>query len=80
MAGFAASDREVSSADSNQAAGNQLVDGAGCGRSSEARRVRPGKNVTPALDDAKLNDWNDGRGATQRTLDGHSLELMTVPQ
>jgi hypothetical protein len=23
-----------------------------------------GKNVTPALDDAKLNDWSDGQGAT----------------
>src|SRR5262250_2248894 len=33
-----------------------------------------------ALDDAKLNDWNGGRGVYFRDLDGHILELMTVPQ
>ncbi len=32
------------------------------------------------LDDAKLNDWNGGRGVYFKDLDGHILELMTVPQ
>jgi catechol 2,3-dioxygenase-like lactoylglutathione lyase family enzyme len=33
-----------------------------------------------SLDDGKLNDWNGGRGVYFRDLDGHILELMTVPQ
>jgi catechol 2,3-dioxygenase-like lactoylglutathione lyase family enzyme len=33
-----------------------------------------------ALEDAKLNDWNGGRGVYFKDLDGHILELMTVPQ
>jgi catechol 2,3-dioxygenase-like lactoylglutathione lyase family enzyme len=33
-----------------------------------------------ALDDAKLNDWNGGRGVYFKDRDGHVLELMTVPQ
>jgi catechol 2,3-dioxygenase-like lactoylglutathione lyase family enzyme len=33
-----------------------------------------------ALDDAKLNDWNGGRGVYFKDPDGHILELMTVPQ
>ena len=33
-----------------------------------------------ALDDAKLNDWNGGRGVYFKDLDGHILELMTAPQ
>ena len=33
-----------------------------------------------SLDDAKLNDWNGGRGFYFKDLDGHILELMTVPQ
>ena len=33
-----------------------------------------------ALDDAKLNDWNGGRGVYFKDSDGHVLELMTVPQ
>jgi catechol 2,3-dioxygenase-like lactoylglutathione lyase family enzyme len=33
-----------------------------------------------ALDDAMLNDWNGGRGVYFKDLDGHILELMTVPQ
>ena len=32
------------------------------------------------LDDAKLNDWNGGRGVYFKDLDGHILEPMTVPQ
>jgi catechol 2,3-dioxygenase-like lactoylglutathione lyase family enzyme len=31
-------------------------------------------------DDAKLNDWNGGRGFYFKDRDGHLLELMTVPQ
>jgi catechol 2,3-dioxygenase-like lactoylglutathione lyase family enzyme len=30
--------------------------------------------------DAKLNDWNGGRGFYFQDRDGHVLELMTVPQ
>ena len=33
-----------------------------------------------SLDDGNLNDWNGGRGVYFRDLDGHVLELMTVPQ
>ena len=33
-----------------------------------------------SLEDGKLNDWNGGRGVYFRDLDGHILELMTVPQ
>src|SRR5262245_18214049 len=33
-----------------------------------------------ALDDAILNDWNGGRGVYFKYLDGHILELLTVPQ
>jgi catechol 2,3-dioxygenase-like lactoylglutathione lyase family enzyme len=33
-----------------------------------------------SLDDAKLNDWNGGRGFYFKDLDGHILELMTMPQ
>ena len=33
-----------------------------------------------ALEDAKLNDWNGGRGVYFKDSDGHVLELMTVPQ
>jgi catechol 2,3-dioxygenase-like lactoylglutathione lyase family enzyme len=32
------------------------------------------------LDDRELNDWNGGRGVYFRDPDGHTLELMTVPQ
>jgi hypothetical protein len=32
------------------------------------------------LDVAKLNDWNGGRAAYFKDLDGHVVELMTVPQ
>lgn len=31
-------------------------------------------------EDGKLNDWKGGRGFYFRDLDGHLLELMTVPQ
>jgi catechol 2,3-dioxygenase-like lactoylglutathione lyase family enzyme len=37
-------------------------------------------SVPWALDDAKLNDWNGGRGVYFTDSDGHVLELMTVPQ
>jgi catechol 2,3-dioxygenase-like lactoylglutathione lyase family enzyme len=33
-----------------------------------------------SLDDGKLNDWGGGRGVYFKDLDGHVLELMTVPQ
>jgi catechol 2,3-dioxygenase-like lactoylglutathione lyase family enzyme len=33
-----------------------------------------------SADDGKLNDWNGGRGVYFKDLDGHILELMTVPQ
>jgi catechol 2,3-dioxygenase-like lactoylglutathione lyase family enzyme len=33
-----------------------------------------------SLEDGKLNGWNGGRGVYFRDLDGHILELMTVPQ
>ena len=33
-----------------------------------------------SLDDGKLNDWNGGRGVYFKDLNGHVLELMTVPQ
>jgi catechol 2,3-dioxygenase-like lactoylglutathione lyase family enzyme len=33
-----------------------------------------------SLDDARLNDWNGGRGVYFRDPDGHVLELMTAPQ
>ncbi len=33
-----------------------------------------------SLADAKLNDWNGGRGFYFQDPDGHVLELMTVPQ
>jgi catechol 2,3-dioxygenase-like lactoylglutathione lyase family enzyme len=31
-------------------------------------------------DDGKLNDWKGGRGVYFKDLNGHLLELMTVPQ
>jgi catechol 2,3-dioxygenase-like lactoylglutathione lyase family enzyme len=31
-------------------------------------------------EDGKLNDWNGGRGFYFKDVDGHLLELMTVPQ
>jgi catechol 2,3-dioxygenase-like lactoylglutathione lyase family enzyme len=31
-------------------------------------------------EDGKLNDWNGGRGFYFKDIDGHLLELMTVPQ
>lgn len=33
-----------------------------------------------SLDDGKLNYWGGGRGVYFRDLDGHVMELMTVPQ
>ena len=33
-----------------------------------------------SLEDGKLNDWNGGRGVYFKDLNGHVLELMTVPQ
>jgi catechol 2,3-dioxygenase-like lactoylglutathione lyase family enzyme len=33
-----------------------------------------------SLEDGELNDWNGGRGVYFRDLNGHVLELMTVPQ
>jgi len=33
-----------------------------------------------SLADARLNDWNGGRGFYFQDADGHVLELMTVPQ
>ena len=33
-----------------------------------------------SLEDGKLNDWNGGKGLYFRDLNGHVLELMTVPQ
>jgi catechol 2,3-dioxygenase-like lactoylglutathione lyase family enzyme len=33
-----------------------------------------------SLDDGQLNDWGGGRGFYFKDLDGHVLELMTVPQ
>ena len=33
-----------------------------------------------SIDDGELNDWNGGRGFYFKSLDGHILELMTVPQ
>ena len=33
-----------------------------------------------SLDDGELNDWNGGRGVYFKDLNGHLLELMTVPQ
>ena len=33
-----------------------------------------------SLEDGKLNDWNGGRGVYFKELNGHVLELMTVPQ
>jgi catechol 2,3-dioxygenase-like lactoylglutathione lyase family enzyme len=33
-----------------------------------------------SIDDRMLNDWNGGRGVYFKDLDGHLLELMTVPQ
>jgi hypothetical protein len=33
-----------------------------------------------SLDDSKLNDWNSGRGVYFKDLNGHLLELMTMPQ
>jgi catechol 2,3-dioxygenase-like lactoylglutathione lyase family enzyme len=33
-----------------------------------------------SANDKKLNHWGGGRGVYFRTLDGHLLELMTVPQ
>ena len=32
-----------------------------------------------SLEDGKLNDWNGGRGVYFKELNGHLLELMTVP-
>ncbi len=33
-----------------------------------------------SLDDGKLNDWGGGRGVYFKDINGHVLELMTVPQ
>ena len=33
-----------------------------------------------SMEDGKLNDWGGGRGVYFKDLDGHVLELMTVPQ
>jgi len=33
-----------------------------------------------SLDDGKLNSWKGGRGLYFRDLDGHVLEIMTIPQ
>jgi catechol 2,3-dioxygenase-like lactoylglutathione lyase family enzyme len=33
-----------------------------------------------SLEDAKLNDWNGGRGFYYKDHDGHVIELMTMPQ
>jgi catechol 2,3-dioxygenase-like lactoylglutathione lyase family enzyme len=33
-----------------------------------------------SIGDGKLNEWNGGRGFYFKDLDGHILELMTVPQ
>jgi catechol 2,3-dioxygenase-like lactoylglutathione lyase family enzyme len=33
-----------------------------------------------SLEDGKLNDWGGGRGVYFKDLNGHVLELMTVPQ
>jgi catechol 2,3-dioxygenase-like lactoylglutathione lyase family enzyme len=33
-----------------------------------------------SLEDGKLNDWNGGRGFYYKDLDGHVIELMTMPQ
>ena len=48
------------------------------------QRVRKAKlaygSAPWSLDDGKLNDWNGGRGVYFRDLDGHVLELMTIPQ
>ena len=33
-----------------------------------------------SLEDGKLNDWSGGRGVYFKELNGHVLELMTVPQ
>ena len=33
-----------------------------------------------SLEDGKLNDWSGGRGVYFKELNGHLLELMTVPQ
>ena len=33
-----------------------------------------------SLEDGKLNDWNGGHGVYFKDLNGHLLELMTVPQ
>jgi catechol 2,3-dioxygenase-like lactoylglutathione lyase family enzyme len=33
-----------------------------------------------SIDDGELNDWNGGRGFYFKDLNGHILELMTVPQ
>jgi catechol 2,3-dioxygenase-like lactoylglutathione lyase family enzyme len=48
------------------------------------RRIKKAKiafgSAPWSLDDGKLNDWNGGRGVYFRDLNGHVLELMTVPQ
>jgi len=33
-----------------------------------------------SLQDGKINEWNGGRGVYFKELNGHLLELMTVPQ
>ena len=33
-----------------------------------------------SLEDGKFNNWNGGRGFYYKDLDGHVIELMTVPQ
>jgi catechol 2,3-dioxygenase-like lactoylglutathione lyase family enzyme len=33
-----------------------------------------------SLDDGKVNDWGGGRGVYFKDVNGHVLELMTVPQ
>jgi catechol 2,3-dioxygenase-like lactoylglutathione lyase family enzyme len=48
------------------------------------RRVKKAKiaygSAPWSLEDGKLNDWGGGRGVYFTDLDGHVLELMTVPQ
>jgi|SRR3954451_17876149 hypothetical protein len=33
-----------------------------------------------SMEDGKLNDWNGGRGVYFKDMNGHVLELMTIPQ
>jgi catechol 2,3-dioxygenase-like lactoylglutathione lyase family enzyme len=48
------------------------------------RRVKKAKlaygSAPWSMTDGKLNDWGGGRGVYFKDLNGHVLELMTVPQ